>query len=813
MIKKNSGKLKEFSWVFLLLTILALYLVKLAFQQSPFNSFEDDAAWLLPSLARDMSTLSWSEQLARDVGERGALSLNMMLRFLYLVFDGWPTGYILFGIFVHTISTFLLFVVLRKSGYARVTSLVTTIFFLLCSLQFHAIFWIIGVQHVLAVGSIFATCIVAQQIFRLAYCRYQKLTFWHYAITPILLLLLGFNRASIAINLFVWSLFFVYYGLKLGLGGVVDKRKRRAAIGRLYGFYVAGMLVIPAFSFYQFSHQGEGWQIINALQHSRIPASLIQYFSSIPHLYTGLIVALALFCALTLLMSTYLPFNIRKHFANICYFSGVIGIAATLIFLKKTRYVLPAILENLIFIPDDDVLDLRWSPIDVLRFASPETTNFVNIALCLALLAIFVFARPKKNLAKLLNTTLFFMVVVGLVYFNSLTSSPLSPLSPLSVNAIPSRYVYYFTPAVILGFIYVLTDILSLHRFASYGNYLAKLHPSGWRVASVLRLDGFRFLGKWDLIKGIILVFFVCSFLLTNARMLNKRLDHATVDTFYTWFGFHPSFVLAESIALWAKNHGHVGSISINLSGYPGVDWSGKQNIASFVPPADSVFDPGIFRTQAYLTQMIGREARLRTVSGPADIIFCDGEWYGRTTQSIADGKDQCDCGCGLQLLEPNLNEDSLLLRGALRDFPDLVLPRYEATLADGITFGKEGFPKFMASVSGLGVLEGFGRWTVGSITVFRFKQELPSKFKLLISFGASGPNVGKPTVIRIGNINKLLTVASPVGTEYSLDFEGVEHSNTIKIIPFSHVPLSDLDPKNPDKRSIGLALIYLKII
>lgn len=807
MIKKYSGVLKEFRWVFLLLTFLALYLVKLAFQQSPFNSFEDDAAWLLPSLAWDMSTLSWSEQLARDVGERGAISLNMMLRFLYLVFEGWPTGYILFGIFVHTICTFLLFVVLRACGYARATSLVTAIFFMLCSLQFHAIFWIIGLQHVLAVGSIFATCIVAQQIFRLTYCQYQKLTSWHYALTPILLLLLGFNRASIVINLFAWSLFFIYYGLKLGLGGVVDKRKRRSAIWRLYSFYVAGMLVIPAFSFYQLSHQGEGWQVINVLQHAGIPASFIQYFSSIPHLYIGLIFALALVCALTFFASTYLSSQIRKHFANICYFSGVIGIAATLIFLEKTRYVLPAILENLIFIPDAAVLDMRWSPIDVFRFASLETTNFVNMALCLALLAIFVCARPKKNSAKLLYSTLFFMVAAGLVYFNSLTKPP------LSLNAIPSRYVYYFTPAIILGFIYLFINALSLNRFASSGNYLAKLHPVGWRFASVPRIDEFRFLGKWDLFKGFILVLFVCSFVLSNTKMLNKRLDHAPVYTFYTWFGPHPSFVLAESIALWAKNYGHVGSISINLSGYKGVDWNKSPYIGSYIPPPDSVFDPAIFRTQAYLTQMIGREARLRVVSGAADIMLCDGEWYGRTTRSIANGKDQCDCGCGLQPLKPKLNEDSLLLRGALKDFSDSLAPRYEGSLADGIAFEKQGFPNFLVAVSGLSEVEGFGRWTDGPVTVFRFKYQLPPKFKLLISFGASGLNVGKSTVIRVGNREKLLTVASPVATEYSLDFEDVEDVNTIEIIPFSHARPVDLDPKNPDIRSIGLAMIYLKII
>lgn len=674
MIGKYSDvlKFKEFGWVFLLLTFFALYLVKVAFQQSPFNSFEDDASWLVPSLALDMSTLSWPEQLARDVGERGAISLNMMLRFLYLIFEGWPTGYILFGIFAHTICSFLLFVVLRKCGVARVTSLVTMTLFFFCSLQFHAIFWIIGVQHVLAVGSIFATCVIAHHFFRLAYCQYHKLSFGYCTLALFLLFLLGFNRASIAINLFAWSLFFFYYALKLG--GVVDKSSRLSAGLRLYGFYAAGMLVIPAFSFYQLAHQGEGWQVINIIQHAGIPIAFLTYFSSVAHLYIGLTFVLALICALTFLVSTYTPHLLRRNFATLCYFSGIAGIFATLIVLDKTQNVLPSILENLFFIPDIDILHYRWSPVDAFRFESSHTTPAVNTVLCFAMLLIFICTKPKKNSAKLFGATLFLMMTLGLIYFNSLTKPP------LSLNALPSRYAYYFTPAILLGLTAAFVKLLSqsLPQYFSYCltkyAFLEKYVPAYFRANTLAGAS------KWPFVSVIALALAVCTFVVANSIMLNQRLGQSKVDAFYNQFANNASFVLAESIASWVKTTVHTGDISINLYGYKGLGWY----FGPFMPPVDSEFDPFIFNTQAYLTQLVSKGTKLSSLYGSADIMLCGGVWYGRTRRPADIARAECavgapslggaptpdeflqENGAELQILRPRLIQESALLREPL---------------------------------------------------------------------------------------------------------------------------------------------------
>jgi hypothetical protein len=801
----------------MLLICFALFFASMAFQQWPFNSFEDDASWLLPSLAWDMSSLTWAEQLARDVGERGAMSLNMMLRFLYLIFGFWPTGYILFGILAHTVCSFLLFVALKKCGFAQITSLTTTVLFYFCSMHFHAIFWIIGVQHVLAMSSVLVTCILAQYVFRSAFNLDKKISIFQYALLAILLFSLGINRASIVFNLLALSFFYIYYALRINVN--VNVNKRYVRVRRIYGFYVMGMLLIPVYGLYQFSRQAEGYQVINAIHGTGMPIYVIQYFSSLPHLYIGLIFSLVVICGVTNYGSRCISRYITKYFSDVCYYGAILLLSAVLLFLKKTQSVLPAIIENLVFIPHVETLDMRWSPIYSFRFELAEANTLINITLALAIPVCFLFARPKRNSGKLLTATLICMMATSLIYFNSLTNPP------LSIDAIPSRYLYYFTPLLILFVVNFFTNILNLKRFPNLGVALNEVRYSGGRLTTALKTGSLTSSSKRDFLSSFVLFALVSAFIVCNVRMLYKRLDHATVHTYYVWFELYPSFILAESIASWARQQGRSGEILISLYGYQGVNWDENPYIGSFIPPKDSVFDPALFRTQAYLTQMISRETRFRVVSESADIVHCPNGWYGaeasprpfRKASSQISAVNyptevQCNCGAGLIPLMPKFNQESSLLRGALKVFPDPLKPRYEASLYEGMNFRREGFPNFLVAISGLSGREGFGRWTDGPVLKLRFKDTLPGTFTLKLSFGATGFNVGKDVLVRVGEVHRRLTVLSPVATEYSLHFQGVTVADTIEIIPFSHARPVDIDAKNPDTRALGLAMIYLKI-
>jgi hypothetical protein len=591
--------LKEYRRALLFFSVLALYLVSLTLRQSPLNSFEDDASWLLPSLAWDMSSLSWSEQLSRDVGERGALSLNMMLRVLYLFFDSWPVGYRLFGVFAHTICTFLMYVVLRACGSSRKISLWISICFFFCSLQFHAIFWIIGVQHVLAVASILATCIIANHVFRLCYCQYKRLKIWHLGFALTLLLMAGFNRASALMGLLAFSLFFAHYALKIGA-----IRKSQSSSLRLYLFYILGMLVIPAYSFYQLSRQNEGWQVVAAITNLGIPDSVTIYITNIYALYAGLAISLSLICLLAYFSSRYATNRAKEQFTTLLYFSGILGIAFSIFLFDKNLNVIPSILENLVSIPDTNSLENRWSPLTTFTIYSEGVTIIFNMVLCIILLTMFIYARPKKAQGKLFLTTCFFMIILGLAYFNSLTTSPLATIN------LPSRYAYYFTPAIIIAGFYASA------RYLHTQNSLPKATSVSQGFAQNWKRYYFPELGKIEFFS-----IFLILLIIANIMMMNKRLNHSSANSFATNYS---SFILAESIAKWAKDSKHVGEISINLSGLKKGDV--HPLIISHIPPTDSSFYPLIFNAQAYLTQMLGRGVRLRLVPGLADIKLC-GTW------------------------------------------------------------------------------------------------------------------------------------------------------------------------------------------
>lgn len=142
----------------------------------------------------------------------------------------------------------------------------------------------------------------------------------------------------------------------------------------------------------------------------------------------------------------------------------------------------------------------------------------------------------------------------------------------------------------------------------------------------------------------------------------------------------------------------------------------------------------------------------------------------------------------------------------------DLLAPRYEATIAEGIDFKKDGYPKFLTSVSGMSGHEVGGRWTEGATAKFQFNQPLPKKFKLLISTGgAIGSNGGNPTIVRIGKTQREFTITSHE-EKFALDFDDVGSIDTIEIIPPKPIRPIDLDPRNPDTRLLGIVMVAMKI-
>ena len=137
--------------------------------------------------------------------------------------------------------------------------------------------------------------------------------------------------------------------------------------------------------------------------------------------------------------------------------------------------------------------------------------------------------------------------------------------------------------------------------------------------------------------------------------------------------------------------------------------------------------------------------------------------------------------------------------------------------LADGIDFKKQGYPDFLAEVSGMSSYEPWGRWTdaaAGPVARFRFRQALPRKFTLEITAIAFGPNYGAPVKVRVGGVEKSFVITPPKkeADTYRLAFETDGTADTLEITPPKPTSPSEVDPKNSDSRKLGIGFISLKI-
>ena len=132
----------------------------------------------------------------------------------------------------------------------------------------------------------------------------------------------------------------------------------------------------------------------------------------------------------------------------------------------------------------------------------------------------------------------------------------------------------------------------------------------------------------------------------------------------------------------------------------------------------------------------------------------------------------------------------------------------YYSTLEGGINFSQTGYPDFIRRVWGVSNIESWGRWSDARLSPtvkFQFKKYLPKNFILDLKMGAYGENIGKDTLIKVGNSIKRVKILSSKPKVYSLNFEGI-NSNIIELIP----PIPQSPPK--DGRKLGISFIYLKV-
>ena len=128
------------------------------------------------------------------------------------------------------------------------------------------------------------------------------------------------------------------------------------------------------------------------------------------------------------------------------------------------------------------------------------------------------------------------------------------------------------------------------------------------------------------------------------------------------------------------------------------------------------------------------------------------------------------------------------------------------------VDFRVKDYPADVASVSGIGDHESWGRWTVGDRAVLQFKKALPSTFQLKLQVtGAFGPNAGIPIAVRAGSIKKEFTISGP-SEAILLDFEGVANVDRIEFVIPKPTSPKELGTGQEDPRKLGIGLVSLAV-
>ncbi len=117
----------------------------------------------------------------------------------------------------------------------------------------------------------------------------------------------------------------------------------------------------------------------------------------------------------------------------------------------------------------------------------------------------------------------------------------------------------------------------------------------------------------------------------------------------------------------------------------------------------------------------------------------------------------------------------------------------------------------YLVSVDGLSAAEDWGTWSQEERVVFKFNNNLPKKFKLIITASTIGYNEGMPVSIKVGNDQKKYYLSADLRKQ-TLTFS--TNINTNEMI-FTFPPLKSPREhrKGSDSRKLGIGLHALEIV
>ena len=124
--------------------------------------------------------------------------------------------------------------------------------------------------------------------------------------------------------------------------------------------------------------------------------------------------------------------------------------------------------------------------------------------------------------------------------------------------------------------------------------------------------------------------------------------------------------------------------------------------------------------------------------------------------------------------------------------------PQYDADIASGIDFTRDGFPSFVEYASGFSGYEKWARWSDGPVVALKIKGTLPKRFEIRFYVGAFASNAGKSVKVTIAGVTEEFVVDRNDPKEYLIQF----------VLPEKVVnPVIQIQPPNPvSPKSLGMS-------
>lgn len=138
--------------------------------------------------------------------------------------------------------------------------------------------------------------------------------------------------------------------------------------------------------------------------------------------------------------------------------------------------------------------------------------------------------------------------------------------------------------------------------------------------------------------------------------------------------------------------------------------------------------------------------------------------------------------------------------------------PRYDANISEGIIFKRYGEPRFIRRYNGISGKEKFGRWTDGENVSIEFMHVLPKIFTLKIYAGTFPQLINKSVKIMIGNTQLVVRFASQKESVYSFNVSTDGNAKSI-IFKFPNIKSPKELGLSDDNRHLGLALSKIEFI